>query len=46
MTATRPLDFAPGTAERYSNSGYVLLAAAIERGGGAAATIAALFAAG
>jgi len=29
--AARPLDFEPGTAQRYSNAGYILLAAVIEK---------------
>ena len=31
LIAGKPLDFAPGTGERYSNSGYALLAALVEQ---------------
>lgn len=34
LIAAKPLDFAPGSDERYSNSGYALLAAAIEHASG------------
>lgn len=34
LIASKPLDFPPGSDERYSNSGYALLAAAIEHASG------------